>query len=184
MKIFFLFLAIIILQRFAELIIAKQNEKWMLKQGGIVFGEKHYKMIVGLHIFFFIFFLWEVFHFGKTLSSLWPVLLIIFILTQAVRVWALSSLGKYWNTKIIVLPDADVVMKGPYKYMKHPNYVIVTLEFIIIPLIFQAYLTAIIFSVLNMWMLSIRIPEEEKALSKYTSYHESLGQTRRFLPKI
>jgi methyltransferase len=174
----------IILQRFAELVIAKQNEKWMKIHGGVEFGHKHYRIMVGLHSLFFLFLIGEVYYFNKELSPIWPVLVTFFIITQAGRVWALTSLGRYWNTKIIVLPNAEVIVKGPYKYLKHPNYVIVTLEFIIIPLLFQAYLTCIVFSLLNIWILSIRIPEEEKALTKLTTYSQSLGHARRFFPKI
>jgi methyltransferase len=184
MMIFFLFLVVIILQRLAELIVANKNEKWMKNHGGVEFGQKHYRIIVGLHSLFFLFYLGEVYLFNKEISQIWPILLPLFILTQAGRVWALSSLGRYWNTKIIVLPDTEVIVKGPYKYLRHPNYVIVTLEFVIIPLLFQAYFTFIIFSLLNIWILSIRIPEEEKALTQLTTYGQSLGQARRFFPKI
>lgn len=184
MKIFFLFIALIILQRLAELLVARQNEKWMKNLGGVEFGQTHYRVMVALHSLFFLFYFWEVYYFEKEISPIWPLLLILFMLTQAGRVWALTSLGRYWNTKIIVLPEAEVIVKGPYKYLRHPNYVIVTLEFIIIPLLFQAYFTFIVFSLLNIWILSIRIPEEEKALTKFTTYSQSLGGARRFFPKL
>jgi methyltransferase len=184
LKLFFLFWAILILQRLAELVVAKQNEKWMKKHGGVEFGQKHYRIMVILHTLFFLVYFGEVYYLKKELSPIWPLLISFFILTQAGRIWALTSLGRYWNTKIIVLPDADVVIKGPYKYLRHPNYVIVTLEFIMIPLLFQAYLTCLIFSFLNIWILSVRIPEEEKALSKLTTYSQALGQARRFFPKL
>ncbi|MHC0035738.1 isoprenylcysteine carboxyl methyltransferase family protein [Pseudoneobacillus sp. C159] len=181
---FFLFLIIMILQRISELILAKHNERWMKKQGGREFGENHYRIIVMIHSLFFIIYFIEVVILNKKISPIWPYLLAVFLLTQAGRVWALVSLGKYWNTKIIVVPGANVVVKGPYKYLKHPNYVIVMIEFLIIPLLFQAYFTAIIFSLLNLWVLSIRIPEEEKALNTLTTYQDSLGQLHRFVPKI
>jgi methyltransferase len=181
---FYLFLAVIILQRLSELVIAKQNERWMKKHGGKEFGAQHYRIIVAIHSIFFVSYFLEVFLLETKISPLWPYILGLFMLTQAGRVWALISLGKYWNTKIIVVPEATVVVKGPYKFLKHPNYVIVTLEFVIVPLLFQAYLTAFIFSILNLWILSIRIPEEEKALNTLTSYHESFCQLHRFLPKI
>ena len=82
------------------------------------------------------------------------------------RIWCLTSLGKFWNTKIIVLPVLDVVIKGPYKFIRHPNYLIVTIELLVLPLLFSAYFTAIVFSLLNVWMLSVRIPAEEKALKR------------------
>ena len=86
------------------------------------------------------------------------------------RIWCLASLGKFWNTKIIILPGADVVRKGPYKWIRHPNYLIVTTELLVLPLLFGAYFTAIIFAFLNVWMLSVRIPAEEKALKEATNY--------------
>ncbi|HYK75118.1 MAG TPA: isoprenylcysteine carboxylmethyltransferase family protein [Pseudoneobacillus sp.] len=184
MKIFFLFLIIIILQRLVELKVAKDNEKWMKQKGGVEFGKKHYRFIVAIHSLFFIFFIWEVTLFEKNLSEYWPFLLIIFVLTQSGRVWALTSLGRYWNTKIIVVPEAEVIVKGPYKYLKHPNYVIVTLEFLIIPFFYKAYITMIVFSILNLWILSIRIPEEEKALKELTPYGQTFEKSHRFLPKI
>ena len=88
------------------------------------------------------------------------------------RIWCLTSLGKFWNTKIIILPGADVVIKGPYKFIRHPNYLIVTTELLVLPLLFSAYFTAIVFSILNIWMLSVRIPTEERALKEVTNYKE------------
>jgi methyltransferase len=184
MNIFYLFIGVIVLQRLLELRIAKQNEKWLKSKGGIEFGEKHYRLMVGLHTLFFLFYVWEVTAFDKSISTAWPLLLLLFLFTQAGRAWALTTLGKYWNTKIIVLPNSNVVAKGPYQYVKHPNYVIVTLEFVIIPLLFQAYGTLIIFSLLNLWILSIRIPEEERALSSLTQYQNTFERTGRFLPKL
>ncbi|MFK4997793.1 isoprenylcysteine carboxylmethyltransferase family protein [Bacillus sp. N9] len=70
----------------------------------------------------------------------------IFIMTQLARIWVIVTLGKYWNTKIIVLPGAQIVKEGPFKYVKHPNYIIVTIELLVIPLLCQAYITALIFS--------------------------------------
>lgn len=164
--------------------VAKQNEKWMKNHGGVEFGQKHYRVMVGIHSLFFLVYLGEVYYFEKEISPIWPLLLFLFLLTQAGRVWALTSLGRFWNTKIIVLPFAEVIVKGPYKYLRHPNYVIVTLEFVIIPLLFQAYLTCIVFSLFNIWILSIRIQEEEKALNTLTTYSQSFGQARRFFPKL
>jgi methyltransferase len=174
----------IILQRITELIIARRNEKWMKSHGGKEFGQNHYKLIVGIHVLFFLIYIGEVVVFQKNLSPQWYYLFVLFLITQTGRVWALTSLGKFWNTKIIVLPNAKIVAKGPYRFLKHPNYLIVSLEFLIIPLIFQAYFTTVIFTILNLWILSIRIPEEEKALREFTSYVQTYGHSRRFFSKI
>lgn len=184
MELFYLFFAVIVFQRLAELIIARRNEKWMKRNGAVEFGQDHYGMVVSMHLLFFVSFLFEVVIFRNTLSTYWIWLLPVFLITQFVRMWALSSLGKYWNTKIIVLPNANVVRKGPYRYIKHPNYVIVTLELIVIPLMFEAYITAAVFTVLNIAMLSIRIPAEEQALKTLTEYEGAFGNCNRFVPEM
>ncbi|EIJ78606.1 hypothetical protein PB1_13649 [Bacillus methanolicus PB1] len=179
---FWLFISVIIIQRLLELIVAKQNEKWMKSQGAVEFGQKHYPIIVIVHILFFFALIIEVQYFHKDISPLWTLLLVAFLAAQAIRIWALLSLGRFWNTKILVLPGASVVKKGPYKFLKHPNYCVVALEFIIIPLMFQAYFTAILFSLLNTFVLSVRIPAEEKALKKLTEYELSFKRKNRFIP--
>ncbi|PFA70091.1 hypothetical protein CN378_01950 [Bacillus sp. AFS015802] len=179
---FILFFSVLLVQRLVELYIARSNEKWMKQQGAKEYGQAHYKMMVGIHIAFFISLLIEggIFHSG--VNPYWPFLLGGFILTQLGRIWAIASLGKYWNTKIIVLPDAEVVAKGPYKHLKHPNYLIVTLEFLIVPLLFNAYWTLFIFALLNQFILSIRIPLEEHALKKETDYNKVHVNTRVWIP--
>lgn len=177
---FLIFLSIIILQRLFELIVARRNEKWMKEQGAVEYGQEHYPIMVMMHSLFFAAFCMEVIVFKKHISPVWPMLLSIFIATQAIRIWALSSLGKYWNTKIIVLPSTTIVKKGPYKYLRHPNYTIVILEILVIPMLFQAYWTAVIFTILNVWMLSVRIPLEEKALMNETNYMEQFKEISRF----
>ncbi|MCA1058391.1 hypothetical protein LCL96_05570 [Rossellomorea aquimaris] len=179
---FVLFFSVLVIQRLVELFIAKSNEKWMKKQGAKEYGQSHYRMMVAIHIAFFISLLIEggVFHSG--VNPFWPLLLAGFILTQLVRIWAIASLGKYWNTKIIVLPKADVVAKGPYKHLKHPNYLIVTLELLIIPLLFNAFWTLFIFALLNQFILSIRIPLEEHALKAETDYGQVHFKTKGWIP--
>lgn len=169
---FTVIIAIVILQRLIELVIARRNEKWMLHQGAFEAGARHYPLMVMMHIAFFLSLLLEISIGDRTLSSFWLVLLTLFLIAQVARIWCLASLGKFWNTKIIILPGADVVKKGPYRFIRHPNYVIVTIELLVLPLLFSAYFTAIIFSLLNLWMLSVRIPAEEKALKKATNYKE------------
>jgi len=90
--------------------------------------------------------------------------LVFFILLQLMRVWVLVSLGKFWNTKIFRISGKDLVRKGPYKFLKHPNYVVVTCEIFVLPMIFDLYFTAIIFTILNAVMLYVRIGIENKVL--------------------
>lgn len=170
MLIFMIVTTIVILQRIFELFIAKRNERQMLQLGAYEVGASHYPFMILLHVSFFISLIVEVIVFERTISPLFLPLFIIFLLVQSLRIWCLSSLGMYWNTKIIVLPGAQNVKKGPYAFLKHPNYFVVCCEIIILPIMFQAYFTAIVFTLLNFIMLSIRIPIEEKALMEATNY--------------
>ncbi|GAB3066286.1 isoprenylcysteine carboxylmethyltransferase family protein [Virgibacillus ainsalahensis] len=90
-------------------------------------------------------------------------LLTLFIITQSLRFWCIYTLGRFWNTKIIISPQFSLVKEGPYKYVKHPNYIIVGIELFIIPLLFDAYITAIVFPILHILLLTVRIPIEERA---------------------
>ncbi|MEH7381929.1 isoprenylcysteine carboxylmethyltransferase family protein [Bacillus sp. JJ1533] len=179
---FWIFISLVIAQRLIELRIAKRNEKWILSQGGYEVGHSHYKYIVLMHILFFVSLIFEVLYRGNELSVFYPVLFFLFAITQLGRVWALTSLGLFWNTKIMILQKSQVQAKGPYKYFKHPNYLIVALEFILIPVIFQAYITGTIFSLLNFAIMSIRIPVEEQALSVHEDYRH-IGMVRKRLTR-
>ncbi|WP_108671181.1 isoprenylcysteine carboxyl methyltransferase family protein [Peribacillus acanthi] len=166
------FLLFILLQRAIELGIAKSNEKWMKKNGGVEFGQTHYIWMIAMHTLFFISLFMEVTLFHKSPSRIWLLLLIVFILAQIIRVWALYSLGRYWNTKIIVIPNANIVKKGPYRYLRHPNYLIVALEIAVVSLLFNAVFTFVLFSFANAVMMLVRIPMEEQALRTLTNYSD------------
>ncbi|TCP23817.1 methyltransferase [Scopulibacillus darangshiensis] len=180
---FFIIFALVVIQRIVELRIAKTNERFMKEKGAFEAGKSHYKWMVTLHVLFFISLFVEVITFHKTPAQWFWIPLCLFIISQVVRVWALQSLGRFWNTKIIVLPGAKVVAKGPYKYIRHPNYFIVMTEIITLPLIFQAYITAVVFAILNIIILSIRIPIEEKALAEATNYSHVMKSRSRFMPR-
>ncbi|CAM3892871.1 isoprenylcysteine carboxyl methyltransferase family protein [Mesobacillus zeae] len=181
---FYLFIGFVILQRLAELIIARKNERWMKSRGAVETGQGHYKAMVVIHVAFLLSTILEVKWFNRELSDFWPLLLSLFFAAQIMRIWALTSLGNFWNTKIIILPGADVVQKGPYRIMKHPNYVVVVTEIIVIPLMFNAVITAVVFTVLNIIILSFRIPAEEKALKELTHYGSAFEKSNRFLPNL
>ncbi|MRX70934.1 hypothetical protein GJU40_01970 [Bacillus lacus] len=183
MTLFYIVISLLIIQRITELIIAKRNEKWVLSRGGVEHGREHYYLIVTLHVSFLLALVLETTYFSSGISPLWPVLLPLIILTQIIRYWAIASLGYYWNTRIIIIPDHEVVSKGPYQFMRHPNYVVVAAEILFLPLLFSAYATAILFSILNAFMMLIRIPAEEKALRQHTNYQKAFTNKRRFLPK-
>ncbi|MDF2788250.1 MAG: hypothetical protein K0S80_1348 [Neobacillus sp.] len=181
---FLIFISVMIIQRLLELVIARRNEKWMKDQGAIEFGVKHYQFIVLMHSLFFVVFIFEKISFIRELFPFWQLYGAVFVCTQLIRVWAISSLGRFWNTKILVLPNVEVVRRGPYRFIKHPNYLVVSIELLVVPLMFGAYVTACLFTILNILMLSIRIPAEEKALRELTEYENYLGSCNRFLPKL
>jgi methyltransferase len=157
---FIIFILFLIIQRFTELYISKRNEKWLLSKGAVEYGREHYPYIVALHTLFVISLIAEYYLTGgKPISY---IFLLLFLLLLAFKYWVLSSLGTYWNTRIYRVPGAVAVKKGPYKLFKHPNYVDVICEIAIIPLVFHLYYTAVIFSVLNAIMLTVRIKVENK----------------------
>lgn len=167
---FAIIFTIICIQRLVELRIARENERYMKNRGAIEFGQSHYPFIVMLHGLFLSSLGIEYILKDAPLSPFWIILLGFFLLLQIGRIWSIKSLGHFWNTKIIVLPNTTLVKKGPYKWLSHPNYIIVALEIAVIPLIFQAYFTTIVFSALNIMMMFVRIPAEEAALKSENDY--------------
>ncbi len=162
------FIAAIIIQRLLELRVAKHNLEFALSQGGKEYAPEHYKFIVLLHVSWIVFMLLEGILRGSSLSNLWWLWLSIFVLAQIGRYWAITSLGKYWNTRIIIIPNGNLVAKGPYKFFKHPNYIVVALELFVAPMIFGCWVTAVISSLVNAaLLLGVRIPAEERALEEY-----------------
>jgi methyltransferase len=159
-----LFLSILILVRVLELLYSRHNEKWLRNNGAIEYGRKHYPVIVILHTFFIVslgleYFLRPAIHFSILLFWSWMILIILKLLV-------IASLGHYWNTKILRIPGRPLIRTGIYRYFRHPNYTIVILEIMLIPLVYGLYYTSIIFSVLNAMVLYIRIREENKALTE------------------
>lgn len=169
MSTFWIFLAVLIVQRIFELLLAKRNERVVRAKGAIEYDKKGYKAIVLMHIFFFISLISEYIFLDKTINHFWAPLLILFLIAQILRYWAISTLGYNWNTKILVTPNTSPMRDGPYKYMNHPNYLAVVIEIAAVPLIFSCYITSVIFSVLNLLLLKRRIHIEEKALSTANS---------------
>ena len=165
MTLFWLLIVILIIQRLSELVLARRNEKYVRANGAKEYDAKGYKFIVLMHIAFFVSLIGEYYIFGRALNHYWQPLLILFILTQILRYWSIGSLGYYWNTKILITPGSALINTGPYRYLKHPNYLAVTIEIAVIPLFFSCYITAVLFSLLNFILLRRRIQIEENALS-------------------
>lgn len=167
MKLFYSVISVIALQRLFELFISKRNEKWILKKGGIEYGKKHYRFIVIMHILFFVSMVieYKIKERDFQINIFNYLFLVFLIILELLRIWTLMSLGKYWNTKVYRIPGAELIRTGPYKFLRHPNYAIVAGEIFVIPMIFNLYYTAVIFSILNAAILSVRIKVENKALS-------------------
>jgi methyltransferase len=153
------------LERLAELIVARRNRAWALSRGGVEYGAGHYPLLVALHLALL----------GGSLVEVWlrrpeflPVLgatmLGLVIAAQALRWWCIRTLGRQWNTRIIVVPGLSLVRAGPYRWLRHPNYLAVVVEGVALPLVHSAVITAIGFTALNLIMLSVRIRTENGAL--------------------
>lgn len=153
------------LQRLLELVLAKRNTARLLAEGGVEIGRGHYLPIVLLHSG------WLVVLFVRTSAdaavNLW--LIVFFVLLQAGRVWVIASLGRYWTTRIITVQDAPLIDRGPYRWLNHPNYVIVALELAVLPLAFGDWLVALAFTVANGALMYMRIPAENRALESRRS---------------
>ena len=153
-------LAFVTAQRLAELWLSNRNTRRLLAEGAREHGRAHYPLIVAVH--------------AAWLATLWwpapgqPLhfaMLALFLALQLARVWVIATLGKRWTTRIIVLSDTPLVKRGPYRFIAHPNYAIVALEIALLPLVFGLTAVALVFTVLNAVVLSIRIRAEEMALS-------------------
>jgi len=147
---------------------------WARMRGAVESGAGHYPAFFLLHGGWFIGWVAETWFRGPTLAPWWPMWLAVLAGAEGLRYWAISTLGPRWNTRILVLPGAPLVSDGPYRFMRHPNYIAVALELLSVPLIFGAWITAAAASVLNAALLiGIRIPAEERALSSVT--HPRVG---------
>ncbi|MGI9507672.1 MAG: isoprenylcysteine carboxyl methyltransferase family protein [Geminicoccaceae bacterium] len=155
-----LILFLVTLQRLGELWIAKRNTVWLLEHGGREASPEHYPLIVILHAAWLIG-LW-ILAYDKAPAVTW---LGLFILLQAARVWVLMTLGRRWTTRIIILPDAPLVKDGPFRFVSHPNYCVVVAEIFVLPMVFGLVWYAVLFSILNAVILTIRIRAENQALT-------------------
>lgn len=152
-------LALVTLQRLAELVIARRNTKALLERGAHEVGASHYPLIVAVHALWLLSLWWL----APGRPIVWP-LIGLFLLLQIGRLWVLATLGKRWTTRIIVLPGEPLVAKGPFRLVRHPNYVVVAAEIAVLPLAFGLWQTALIFSILNALVLAVRIRAEEAGL--------------------
>lgn len=152
-------LAFVTVQRLLEMRLAHGNSRRLLGDGAVEFGRGHYPFIVALHL--------------AWLATLWwwapgqPIsipLLVLFGLLQLGRLWVIATLGPRWTTRIIVIPGKPLVRSGPYRYVSHPNYLIVAMEIAVLPMVFGLWQAAVIFTLSNAFVLTVRIRAEDKAL--------------------
>ncbi|MDR3564207.1 MAG: isoprenylcysteine carboxylmethyltransferase family protein [Negativicutes bacterium] len=165
--------ALIALQRLLELALASRNRQWMLARGAQESGGEHYPLFFILQSGWLVGWVAEVVWRGSSLSTFWYFWFTVFIAAQGLRYWCIISLGRYWNTRILVIPGEKKVCRGPYRFLRHPNYLAVAMELVCVPLIYSAWLTAIAATLLNTWLLlRVRIPTEEEALRQLAKLPE------------
>ncbi|WP_421934873.1 isoprenylcysteine carboxyl methyltransferase family protein [Phenylobacterium sp.] len=154
-----LVLTLVTLQRLGELVLAHRNTARLKARGAEEVGAGHYPVVVAMH--------------AAWLAGLWLLAwdkpaqvgwLLVFLVLQALRIWVIASLGERWTTRIIILPDAPLVRRGPYRHLSHPNYVVVVGEIAVLPLAFGLPEFAVLFTILNAIVLTIRIRAEAQAL--------------------
>ena len=160
MMIAYAILALVALQRVGELWYASRNTRALKARGGVEYGERHYPLIVLVHTSWLIAIAIGVGHDPSV--RVFPLL--IFVVLQALRVWVLATLGPYWTTRVITIPGTPLVHRGPYRFLSHPNYVVVIGEIALLPLVFGQVTNALVFSVLNVVVLAWRIHVEDAAL--------------------
>jgi methyltransferase len=159
-------LGLVVLERLAELVLSKRHAAWAFERGGVEYGRAHYPPMVLLHSALL------VGAFGEALVADrpflpwlgWPMLAVV-VAAQGLRWWCIATLGRQWNTRVIVVPDLPLVDRGPYRLLRHPNYVAVVAEGLALPLVHTSWVTAVVFTVLNAWLLTARIRTEDAALA-------------------
>lgn len=157
-------------ERLAELVVSKRNLAWSVARGGREYGAGHYPFMVTLHTGLLIACVVEVFAAGRPfVPALGVPMLVIVLAAQALRWWCITTLGHRWNTRVVVVPGLPLVSGGPYRLTRHPNYVAVVAEGIALPLVHTAWITAIVFTVLNALLLRLRIRTEDAALAEGVS---------------
>jgi methyltransferase len=154
-------IAAVAIQRLVEVAWATRNTARLKAQGAVEIGARHYPLIVLLHAAW----LCAMVVFLPKPAVVYPVPLALFVVIEAGRIWVLMTLGRYFTTRIITLPKAPLVRRGPYRFVRHPNYLVVVSEILVLPLVFGEVSVAIVFSVLNALVLALRIRTEEAALA-------------------
>jgi methyltransferase len=165
MTAYLVLIAAVALERLAELVISRRNLTWARSQGGFESGFGHYPFMVVLHTGLLVACVLEATQRPFIPALGWSMLVVV-LLAQALRWWCILTLGPRWNTRIVVIPGRPLVSAGPYRWLRHPNYVAVVAEGIALPLVHSAWITAIVFTVLNAGLLRVRISAENAAMEQ------------------
>lgn len=178
-----LLVALVALGRLFELRVAARNRRRLLERGGIEVAPGHYPWMVALHTTLLISCPLEVWFLNRPFVPLLAgAMLFLLIVAAALRWWVISTLDGRWTTRIVVLPGVAPVTGGPYRFLRHPNYLAVILEIVSLPLIHTAWLTALVFSLANALLLRMRIRAEETGLSRVSGYEAAFADRRRLIP--
>ena len=153
-------------ERLAELVVSTRNARWAFAQGGVEFGHGHYPVMAAMHTALLVACIAEVAVADRPFLPWlgWPMLALV-AASQALRWWCVATLGRQWNTRVIVVPGLPLVSAGPYRWLRHPNYLAVVVEVAALPLVHSAWVTAVVFTAANAAVLAVRIPVEERALA-------------------
>jgi methyltransferase len=153
-------------ERLAEMVVARRNAAWSFARGGVESGRGHWPVMVVLHVGLLVGALAEVWLLDRPFVPWlgWPMLALV-LGAQALRWWCIGTLGRQWNARVIVVPGAQRVTSGPYRWMRHPNYVAVVVEGFALPLVHSAWVTAAVFTLANAVLLTVRLRDEERALA-------------------
>jgi methyltransferase len=176
-------IVLVALGRLVELRVAKRNLRNLLARGGVEAAPGHYPWMVLLHTAFLIACPLEVWLLGRPfIPALGIPMLLLAVAAAGLRLWVIRTLDGRWTTRIVVLPGVAPVTGGPYRFLRHPNYLAVITEMFALPLIHTAWLAALAFSLLNALVLRVRIRAEEEALSKMTEYEAAFAGRARLVP--
>jgi len=177
------FLGLLALERLLELFLSRRNARQAVAAGAIEAGRGHYPVMVAFHSLFLLSCAAEVLLVPRAFpGALGWAALGVAVLAQGLRYWAVVSLGPRWNTRVLVWPGVPPVTSGPYRFLRHPNYLAVVLEMVAVPLVDGAWVTALVFSLGNLLLLAVRIRSEEKALGP--SWAEAFVGRGRLLPEL
>lgn len=163
---FTILVVLVALERVAELIVSRRNLRWSREHGGVEYGHSHYPFMVALHVFLLVGCLVEVWVWQRPLIPALSVLMLVLVLaSQGLRWWCITTLGRRWNTLVVIVPGMPRVTGGPYRWLSHPNYVAVVIEGIALPMVGFAWVTAVVFTLLNIPLLAARLRVENAALA-------------------